>query len=125
MPFRDVISIVNRALASSDLRALQRLSSMQLYLMDALGEDDPQGAVIERLAAFVDATALLLAPDGRCEAATGDAPAEGSGTRSATCPPALVEFEVDGWHTLPSPWPRARARRSGWRYEPASPMVTR
>src|SRR6478672_5491583 len=41
VPFRDVISVVNRALASSDLRALQRLSSMQLYLMDALGRRPP------------------------------------------------------------------------------------
>ena len=42
VPFRDVISIVNRALASSDLRALQRLSSMQLYLMDALARTTPR-----------------------------------------------------------------------------------
>src|SRR3954453_15310002 len=62
--FRDLISVVNGALVSSDLRALQRLSSMQLYLMDALGEEDPQNAVMERLAGFVDATALLLGPDG-------------------------------------------------------------
>ena len=31
--FRDLISTVNRALLSSDLRTLQRVSSMQLYLM--------------------------------------------------------------------------------------------
>ena len=109
VPFRDVISIVNRALASSDLRALQRLSSMQLYLMDALGEDDPQGAVIERLAAFVDATALLLAADGRVEAATGDAPADGIWHAISDLPAGLVEFEVDGWHTRRAGTDRARA----------------
>ena len=123
VPFRDVISIVNRALASSDLRALQRLSSMQLYLMDALGEDDPQGAVIERLAAFVDATVLLLAPDGRLEAATGDAPADGIWRAISDLPAGLVEFEVDGWRTLavpvaagqgPTQWLALTSRRARW-----------
>ena len=123
VPFRDVISVVNRALASSDLRALQRLSSMQLYLMDALGEDDPQGAVVERLATFVDATVLLFAPDGSLEAATGDAPAEGIRDAISDVPAGLVEFEVDGWHTLalpvaagqgPTKWLALTSRRARW-----------
>jgi purine catabolism regulator len=122
-PFKDVISTVNRALASSDLRALQRLSSMQLYLMDALGEDDPQGAVVERLAAFVDATVLLLGPDGSVEAATGDAPAEAIWHAITDRPAALVELEIDGWQTLalpvaagggPARWLALTSRRTRW-----------
>jgi purine catabolism regulator len=122
-PFREVISIINRALASSDLRALQRLSSMQLYLMDALGEDDPEGAVVERLAAFVDATVLLLAPDGTVQTATGEAPAEAIWQAIADKPAALVEFQADGWHTIalpvaagqgPTQWLALTSRRGRW-----------
>lgn len=122
-PFKDVISIVNRALASSDLRALQRLSSMQLYLMDALGEDDPRGAVVERLAGFVDATVLLFGPDGSLEAATGDAPTEAIWHAITDRPAALVELEVEGWHTLalpvaagdgPARWLALTSRRARW-----------
>src|SRR3954469_18751152 len=61
-PFRDVVSTINRALLSTDLRTLQRLSSMQLYLMDALGEPDPQQSVVERLSTFLDATVVLYSP---------------------------------------------------------------
>ena len=48
-PFRDVVSAVNGSLLSSEVRAMQRLSSLQLYLMDALEEDDPRAAIIDRL----------------------------------------------------------------------------
>jgi PucR-like helix-turn-helix protein/diguanylate cyclase with GGDEF domain/purine catabolism regulatory family protein len=122
-PFREVISMVNRALASSDLRALQRLSSMQLYLMDALGENDPQRAVLGCLASFVDATALLLAPDGRLESATGAAPADEIWRAIAERPAGLAEFEVDGWWALaipvaagqgPTRWLALTSRRAGW-----------
>ena len=123
VPFRDVISTVNRALASSDLRALQRLSSMQLYLMDALGEEDPRQAVLERLAAFVDAAVLLLAPDGTLEAAAGEAPAETIWQELADRSDPLVEFDADGWHTLairvaagsgPAQWLALTSRRTRW-----------
>ena len=122
-PFREVISAVNRALANSDLRALQRLSSMQLYLMDALGEDDPQRAVLSRLAGFVDATALLLAPDGRVESATGAAPAQAIWRAIVEHPATPAEFEVDGWWTLaipvaaghgPTRWLALTSRRARW-----------
>jgi purine catabolism regulator len=122
-PFREIVSSINRALVSSDLRALQRLSSMQLYLMDALGEDDPRAAVLARLASFVDATVLLFAPDGSVEAATGDAPADAIWQAITAHPAALVEFGLDGWHTVatpvgtggaPSGWLALTSRRPRW-----------
>jgi purine catabolism regulator len=111
-PFRDVISTINRALLSTDLRTLQRLSSMQLYLMDALGDADPRQSVVERLATFLDATVLLFSPHGTLLESTGDAPA-GDIWREVTARPAtVVEIEIDGWHALATPV--SAGRPAGW-----------
>src|SRR3954453_17311624 len=95
-PFRDVISTINRALLSSDLRTLQRVSSMHLYLMDAVGEDDPRQAVVERLSTFLDATVLLFEADGTVAASTGEAPAPEIWSEVNSRPATVVEFEVAG-----------------------------
>jgi PucR family transcriptional regulator, purine catabolism regulatory protein len=112
-PFREIVLAVNRALVSSDLRAMQRLSSIQLQLMDALAEVDPQRAVLARLASFVDATALLFAADGSVEAATGDAPAAALWEAITAHPAVLVEFDLDGRHTVATPVAGGRAA-AGW-----------
>lgn len=112
-PFREIVSAVNRALVSSDLRAMQRLSSIQLQLMDALAEPDPQRAVLARLASFLDATALLFAADGTVEAATGDAPAAALWEAITAQPAVLVEFGLDGRHTVATPVAGGRAA-AGW-----------
>ena len=128
-PFRDVISTINRALLSSDLRTLQRVTSMQLYLMDALDEDDPREAVVERLAAFLDATVVLFAPDGAVAAATGDAPVEEIWREVVARPATLVEFEVGPTRVLATPVAAGRGS-AGWlavtgRPAPASRRIAR
>lgn len=111
-PFRDVVSTINRALLSTDLRTLQRLSSMQLYLMDALGEADPQQSVVERLATFLDATVLLFSPHGALIAATGVAPAADIWREVTARPATVVELEFDGWHAMATPV--SAGRPAGW-----------
>jgi PucR family transcriptional regulator, purine catabolism regulatory protein len=102
-PFRDVISTINRALLSSDLRIVQRVSSMQLYLMDALGEDDPQQAVVERLSTFLDATVLLFSSDGAVAASTGAAPSAEIWREVTSRATTVVEFDVPDGHVLATP----------------------
>lgn len=111
-PFRDVVSTINRALLSTDLRALQRLSSMQLYLMDALDEPNPQQAIVDRLATFLDATVLLFSPQGALIASTGEAPATDIWRELNARSGTVVEFEVDGWHAIATPV--AAGRPAGW-----------
>jgi purine catabolism regulator len=111
-PFRDVISTINRALLSTDLRALQRLSSMQLYLMDALDEPEPQQAIVDRLATFLDATVLLFSPNGTLIASTGEAPAAGIWREVSARSGTIVEFEIDGWHAIATPV--TAGRPAGW-----------
>jgi Purine catabolism regulatory protein-like family/PucR C-terminal helix-turn-helix domain/GGDEF-like domain len=100
-PFREIVGVINRALLSGDLRALQRLTSLQRYLTDALREDDPAATMLERLGSVTDATALVFGPGGHVEAASGDAPADALwaalGDRSAE---NIVEVETDGWRAV-------------------------
>ena len=128
-PFRDVISTINRALLSSDLRTLQRVSSMQLYLMDALGEDDPQQAVVARLSGFLDAAVILFRPDGSVAASAGDAPAAEIWREVTSKPATVVEFGVDGDHVLATPVSVGGAS-AGWlavasHRAPSSPRLAR
>jgi sugar diacid utilization regulator len=128
-PFRDVISTINRALLSTDLRMLQRISSMQLYLMDALGEADSRQAVVERLSAFLDATVLLFSSDGTVIASTGDAPSDEIWREVTARPATVVEFGLGDWHVLATPV-AAGGGAAGWlavasRRRPASRRLAR
>jgi len=102
-PFRDIVSAVNSSVLSSEVRSLQRLSSLQLYLMDALEEPNPRTAVLERLSAFVEAPVTLFAPGGRVIEATGATPVDEVWAHITEQPAALVQFDHGGWSTIATP----------------------
>ena len=102
-PFREIVTAINRALLSSDLRTYQRLASMQLYLVDALREDHPRRAVVARLAELLDASVLVLSPAGGVELTAGDAPAGTLWSAIDERPTALHELDVEGWHAVATP----------------------
>jgi purine catabolism regulator len=87
--------------------------AMQDYLMDALHLDDPEGAITDRLAAMLEADALLLGTDGSVlQRAGGTDPADviealGAGDDN------LVEAEARGRHILGVPV-NTEHRRAGW-----------
>src|SRR4051812_27370761 len=102
-PFREITTVINRALLSDDLRTYQRLASMQLYLVDALREAEPRQVVVARLAELLDASVLVLSPAGAVELAAGDAPAEALWAAIDERPVALHELDVAGWHAVATP----------------------
>lgn len=72
LPFREIVSFVNRSLLSSDLYVLQRVISAQDYLMDAFHADPPEPVLIGRLASMLTgAEVALVECDGRVAAETG------------------------------------------------------
>jgi PucR family transcriptional regulator, purine catabolism regulatory protein len=113
-PFRDVAALVHRSVLSRDLRAFQRLASIQRYLLDALEEESPKRAVIERLAQVVDATTLLLGPGGDVELATGEAPIGAIWPEIDARREAAVELEAGGWRAVACPVSPARPARPSW-----------
>jgi PucR family transcriptional regulator, purine catabolism regulatory protein len=113
-PFRDVAAFVHRSVLSRDLRAFQRLTSIQRYLLDALQEQAPRRTVIERLAQVVDATTFLLGPDGEVELATGAAPIDAIWAKIAARPGVALEFDSEGWQAVACPVASASPAPDRW-----------
>jgi PucR family transcriptional regulator, purine catabolism regulatory protein len=113
-PFRDVVSAVNRCLLSDELVNYQRLTSMQRYLMDALTEDEPERAVISRLAKLVDARVLVFDPGGRLQISTAPAPADQLWEQVEPEQEVVQEFDAGGWHTVAMPIVTNAGQRPPW-----------
>ncbi len=95
LPFREIISFVNRSLLSTDLYVLQRVISVQDYLMDAFHEDPPEPVLIRRLASVLrGADVALVESDGRVIAQT--APSAAAAWRKVRRSIRLHELEHDG-----------------------------
>jgi purine catabolism regulator len=113
IPFRDIITFVNGARLNDDLYVMRRIMAMQDYLMDALHLDDPEGAITNRLAAMLEADALLLGTDGAVlQRAGGTDPADvidalGAGDDT------LLEATVRGRQIL-GVAVNTEHRRAGW-----------
>jgi purine catabolism regulator len=101
--FREIVTATNRALLSSDLRTFQRLSSMQLYLLDALREDEPRAAVAERVAQLLHAGVAVLSTSGAVVLTVGDVPAAAVWQRIEGRPTALHEVDVEGRQAIAAP----------------------
>jgi purine catabolism regulator len=129
IPFREIVTSINRSLLSSDLRAYQRLSSMQLFLLDALRDTEPRAAIAGRLATLLQASVLVLSPAGEVVLAAGDAPTEALQAALAGRPAALQQFDVEGWHAVAAPvdeaqeWLVVATRGGGFANPLTKPMV--
>ncbi|MDO8186449.1 PucR family transcriptional regulator ligand-binding domain-containing protein [Conexibacter sp. JD483] len=102
-PFREIVERVVRASLSEDVRASQRLVAMQRYLMDALGDEQPRMAAIERVAALVRGEVALLTRDGRVDVTTGIVPAAELWEAITARPQTTLELTCKGgtWIAVP------------------------
>jgi purine catabolism regulatory family protein/PucR-like helix-turn-helix protein/diguanylate cyclase with GGDEF domain len=99
-PFREIIHFVDSALTSGEEQVFRRLTALQRYLVDALRTPQPERAMVDRLARFLDASVLLVGGEGRPEIAAGKPPADELLAAVREQPPGLVELEVGGWHAV-------------------------
>jgi len=102
-PFREVVRFVDTAIVGADAPLLRRLSSLQRFVVDALRDAEPEQAVLERLARFMDASAALLAPSGRPEIARGSAPFDALWQAVDDRRHTVQEAEAGGWHAVAAP----------------------
>jgi PucR-like helix-turn-helix protein/purine catabolism regulatory family protein/diguanylate cyclase with GGDEF domain len=93
-PFMEVVRFVDAAIMGSDEPLFRRLSSLQRFVVDALRDPDPEQAVVERLARFMDASAAVLGPDGAPEISYGRAPF------AALWRGVEGPVEAEGWHAV-------------------------
>ena len=111
-PFREIVRFVENGLTGGDEHVFRRLTALQRYLVDALRMPDPERAVVDRLAAFLDAGVMVLTADGEPEMVAGRAPVASLRREVRTLEPGLAELDVDDWHAVAAPV-AARAEEPG------------
>jgi Purine catabolism regulatory protein-like family/PucR C-terminal helix-turn-helix domain/GGDEF-like domain len=102
-PFREIIHFVDSALTSGDEQVFRRLTALQRYLVDALRTPQPERAMVDRLAHFLDASVVLLGAEGEPEVVAGRPPVDGLLEEVRAQPAGLLELEVAGWHAVATP----------------------
>jgi PucR family transcriptional regulator, purine catabolism regulatory protein len=102
-PFREIIHFVDSSLTSGEEQVFRRLTALQRYLVDALRTAQPEQAMVDRLAGFLEASVVLAAADGSPEIVAGNAPVAELLEEVCGQPPGLLEFERDGWHAVATP----------------------
>jgi Purine catabolism regulatory protein-like family/PucR C-terminal helix-turn-helix domain/GGDEF-like domain len=102
-PFREIIHFVDSSLTSSDEHVFRRLTALQRYLVDALRTPQPERAMVDRLAKFLDASVVLLDGEGSPEMVAGKPPPPVLLAQVCAQPPGLVELNNDGWHAVATP----------------------
>lgn len=101
-PFREIHAFVQRALLSSETRELQRLASMQRYLVDAFYAPDPRGTLVHRLSTLLETSIAVLTAAGEVEAEIGERPAGLAGTLVDPVR-GVRRLELDGWRVVATP----------------------
>jgi purine catabolism regulator len=102
-PFREIIHFVDSALTSGAEHVFRRLTALQRYLVDALRTPQPERAMVDRLAGFLDASVMLLDAQGEAEIVAGKAPVEALQREIRAQPIGLLELDVADWHAIATP----------------------
>src|SRR5215218_8167214 len=97
-PFREIIHFVDSSLASGEEHVFRRLTALQRYLVDALRTPEPEQAMVNRLARFLDASVVLVGGDGSPEIVAGKPPVAELLEGVCAQPAGLLELDVGGWH---------------------------
>ena len=102
-PFREIIHFVDSSLSGGEEHVFRRLTALQRYLVDALRTPQPEQAMVDRLAEFLEASVVLVGADGRPEIVAGKPPVSALLAEVCDQPPGLIELEVDGWYAVATP----------------------
>jgi purine catabolism regulator len=112
-PFREIIRFVDSSRTSGDEQVFRRLTALQRYLVDALRTPQPERAMVDRLARFLDVGVLLVGAGCRPEIVSGRLPVDELCEELRDLRAGLVELDVDGWHAVATP---VLARPDGQRW---------
>jgi PucR family transcriptional regulator, purine catabolism regulatory protein len=113
-PFREIIHFVEHALTGADEHVFRRLTALQRYLVDALRSAEPERAMVDRLAGFLDAGVMLLGADGEPEIVAGKPPVAALRSELRARPEGLMEIETAGWHAVAAPIPANPGDGARW-----------
>jgi purine catabolism regulator len=103
VPFRDLIGSVYRATLSNEIKAANRLTAMQRFLMDSLGEESPRSTVVQRLAGLINSTVGIVTAHGELTLSSRELPAAEIVAEIGERSGATVHFELEQVHGLAFP----------------------
>jgi purine catabolism regulator len=113
-PFREIVHFVERAVSGGEEHVFRRLTALQRYLVDALRTPEPERAMIDRLAGFLDAGVMLLGSDGEPEIVAGKPPVAELRSEIRAQPVGLMELEAGGWHAVATPIATRAGQDARW-----------
>src|SRR5215216_4028340 len=113
-PFREIVHFVERSLSSGDEHVFRRLTALQRYLVDALRTPEPERAMVDRLAGFLDAGVMLLGPEGEPEIVAGKPPVAALRRVIDAQAVGLTEIDAGGWHAVATPIATPAHERTRW-----------
>ncbi|HET8951626.1 MAG TPA: PucR family transcriptional regulator ligand-binding domain-containing protein [Solirubrobacteraceae bacterium] len=113
-PFREIIHFVDSSLISGEEHLFRRLTALQRYLVDALRTPQPERAMVERLARFLDASVVLMSTQGEREVVAGKPPAAALLDEVCAEPAGLLELDAGGWHAVATPVVSRADRPARW-----------
>src|SRR5215216_1466137 len=113
-PFREIIHFVDSSLSGGEEHVFRRLTALQRYLVDALRTPEPEQAMVNRLARFLDASVVLVGGDGSPEIVAGKPPVAELLEGVCAQPAGLLELDVGGWHAVATPIVARADRAARW-----------
>jgi PucR family transcriptional regulator, purine catabolism regulatory protein len=113
-PFREIVHFVERSLSDGDEHVFRRLTALQRYLVDALRTPEPERAMVDRLARFLDAGVMLLGADGEPEVVAGKPPVAALRSAIQAQPAGLIELDTGAWHAVATPIATRPGQRGRW-----------
>jgi purine catabolism regulator len=113
-PFREIVQFVERSLSGGEEQVFRRLTALQRYLVDALRTPEPERAMVDRLAGFLDAGVMLLGADGEPEIVAGKPPVAELRSEIRAQPVGLMELEAGGWHAVATPIATRSGQGARW-----------
>ncbi|NKX56661.1 helix-turn-helix domain-containing protein [Arthrobacter mobilis] len=112
--FADVIDTISRFHASPDSVRFHRLLTMQQSLVAALGLDEPQGALVKKLARLSGASAGIAAASGDVEFSEGVLPFHMMRREIGDSQHPEVEIRASGWNALAVRLTDAASKPTRW-----------
>lgn len=101
--FKKIIAFISESRLSREMFTLRRAFSIQRYLSEALQTTEPEGVLVERLAAVLQGSVVVLDATGHAIASRGGLSANRVRDEVWERPPAFQRFTMGPWSVVSRP----------------------
>ena len=112
--FSDLVRFVDSRVLSGEVDLLRRVVALQRHLLDALGGPEPQRTMVERLARWVGAAAVLFDEDGQAQVVAGRPPVSELWAEIGPRAAGVQALHHDGWRAVAARVGSRAGHEPGW-----------